>query len=186
MTSALATLAMAALAQAPAARILAVNPSTSTLGYAIVHKLHKVDGASHSVEGKVALLADGRIQVMVRAPVASFKSGDANRDEHMAEVLETGKYSHVTFKGVATASPPATFPSAQDLSLQGVLELHGRKHPETLPLKIEWLSATEARVKASFPVSLDAYEVERPSLLFIKIDDACVITADLALKEEGK
>jgi polyisoprenoid-binding protein YceI len=186
MTSALATLAMAALAQAPAAaRVFSVT-SASTLSYGIVHKLHKVEAVSHAVEGKVALLADGKVQVMVRAPVASFKSGDANRDEHMAEVTQATSYTHVTFKGVATASPPASFPTTQELALQGVLEFHGRKHPETLPLRVEWLSATEVQVKGRFAVSLDAYEVERPSLLFMKIEDACIIAADLALKEEGK
>jgi len=181
----LALLAALVLAQAPAAKLLAVDGARSTLSYDIVHKLHKVHAESKAVEGKAALLPDGRVQVMVRAPVASFKSGDASRDEHAAEVLESGKYSHVTFKGVGQLTAPTTFPATTELTLQGQLEFHGRKRAEAVPVKVEWASAADLRVTAAFSVSLDAYEVERPSLLFMKIDDACAIGVDLALKEEA-
>jgi polyisoprenoid-binding protein YceI len=179
-------LSLAVFAQGPAPRVLSLEAAQSKLSYAIVHKLHKVGGESKEIEGKVALLPDGKVQVMVRAPVTSFKSGDANRDEHMLEVLESVKYSHVTFKGVATLTPPAAFPATTDVSLAGQLEFHGRKRAETIALKVEWLSAGEAHVTGAFNVSLDAYEVERPSLLFMKIDDACAIGVDLKLKEEVK
>ena len=186
LSSAVASLALAALSQAPSARMLSVDPAKSTVTYAIVHKLHKVNAESRSVEGKAALLPEGKLQVMVRAPVSSFKSGDANRDEHMQETLETSKYSHVIFKAAGQVTPPATFPATTELSLPGQLEFHGRKRMETVTLKLEWASAGEVRVKTSFTVSLDAYEVERPSLLLIKIDDGCVIGADLVLREDGK
>ena len=79
MTLPIAALTLAALSQAPAPRLLAVDPARSTITYGIVHKLHKADGVSHEVEGKAALLADGKVQVMVRAPIASFKSGESSR-----------------------------------------------------------------------------------------------------------
>jgi len=187
-TLAAATVAMLTLAQAPASAaptILSVDPGKSTLTYAIVHKLHKVDGSSKQVEGKAALTGEGKVQVMVRAPASSFQSGDSSRDEHMAEVLEASKYSHVTFKGVGQLTPPATFPATTEVQLQGQLDFHGRKRAESVLVKVEWASATEARATGSFNVSLDAYEVERPSLLFMKIDDACAIGVDLALKADA-
>lgn len=183
--AALASLAMAQ-APAPSAKVFSVDPASSTLAYTVVHKLHKVDATSREVEGKAALLADGKVQVQVRAPVRSFRSGDANRDAHMEEVLETSKHAHVTFKGVGQLTPPSAFPAVTEVTLQGQLELHGRKRAEAVPVRVEWTSANEARVTASFNVSLDAYQVERPSLLFIKIDDACAIGVDLALKADAK
>ncbi|MGC4121592.1 MAG: YceI family protein [Myxococcales bacterium] len=179
LTAAVASLAFG---QAPTATVFSVDTAASTLTYAIVHKLHKVAAESREVEGKAALTSDGKVQVQVRAPIRSFKSGDANRDSHMEEVLETSKHSHVTFKGVGQLTAPASFPAVTEVTLQGQLEFHGRKRAENVPVKVEWASATEARVKASFSVSLDAYEVERPSLLFIKIEDGCTVGVDVAVK----
>ncbi|MGC4119750.1 MAG: YceI family protein [Myxococcales bacterium] len=187
--STLSVLALALLSQSPAPpspKMLALDPAKSTLTYGIVHKLHKVSAECKAVEGKAALLPDGKVQLMVRAPVSAFKSGDANRDEHMQEVLETGKYGFVTFKAVAQATPPSTFPATTTLTVSGQLDFHGRKRTESVPLQLEWSSPTEVRVKTTFTVSLDAYEVQRPSLLFMKIDDACTIGVDLSLKEEAR
>jgi polyisoprenoid-binding protein YceI len=184
--STLTILAAALIAQAPAARILAVDPARSTLGYDIVHKLHKVHGASKAVEAKVALSADGSALVMVRAPIKTFLSGEANRDEHMQEVLETQKYPYVVFKGTAKLALPEAFPATLDVAVEGQLDFHGRKRELKVPLKVEFRSADAAHVKGEFNVSLDEYQVERPSLLFIKIDDACRIGLDLELKAEGK
>ncbi|HEY3448305.1 MAG TPA: YceI family protein [Myxococcales bacterium] len=184
-----AAVAALALAQAPAPAtaptVFSVDAAGSTLSYGVVHKFHKVGAESREVEGRAALLPDGKVQVQVRAPVRSFKSGDSNRDAHMEEVLETSKYSYVTFKGLGQLTPPASFPAVTELALQGQLELHGRKRAENVPIKVEWTSPTQLRVKAAFNVSLDAYEIERPSLLFIKIEDACAIGVDVALKGEA-
>jgi polyisoprenoid-binding protein YceI len=184
MMNALIVLTLSFLNQAPSSQILALDASKSTIRYVVVHKLHTVEGVSHAAEGRIALLPDGKAQVMVRAAVSSFKSGDANRDEHVEEVLETSKYSHVTFKAIVEASPPVKFPSTADLNVQGELEFHGRKRPETVTLRIEWLSPTEAHVKADFKISLETYSVERPSLFFMKVDDSCAVSGDFVLKAE--
>lgn len=201
MTGSFVVLTMALLTQAPGAvaapapsagtgavagKMLAVDASRSTLTYDITHKLHKVHAESKAVEGKVMLLPDGKVQVMLRAPVASFNSGDANRDSHMQETVEAQKFPYVTFKGVTRLIMPAAFPATAQLDLEGVIDFHGRKQPITIPAKLDWAANGEAHVTASFPVSLDSFEVERPSLLLMKIDDACVIGANLTLKEEAR
>lgn len=186
MITTLGVLALAVLSQVPPPRVLAVDGAQSVVTYGIVHKLHKVGGECRSVEGKAAILPDGKVQIMVRAPIREFKSGDGNRDEHMQEVLETSKFSHVTFKAIGQVTPPTTFPSTIDLTVSGQLDFHGRKRSENAVLKLEWTSPTEVRVHSTLNVSLDGYEVERPSLLFMKVDDACVIGVDLVLREETK
>ncbi len=184
-----ALLAVMSFSQTPpppaAPKLYSIDPASSTVTYGIVHKLHKVSAESREVEGKAAVAADGKVQVQVRAPIRSFKSGDSSRDSHMEEVMETTRYPHVTFKGVGQLTPPSAYPAVTELTLQGQLELHGRKRPESVPIKVEWASPTELKVKASFAVSLDAYQIQRPSLLFIKIDDACAIGVDVALKADA-
>src|SRR6478752_6439094 len=80
----------AARAQAPAD--YSIDAKDSTLTYHLIHKMHKVDGVSHKVEGKARLTPDGKAQVLVRAASESFDSGNVNRDAHMKEAVEAAKY----------------------------------------------------------------------------------------------
>src|SRR4051812_4949328 len=81
-------LAAPALRAEEAGATLSIDPAASTVSYTIVHKLHKVQGKTAKVEGKGRILPDGKAQVMVRVPVESFDSGNANRDAHMKEAVE--------------------------------------------------------------------------------------------------
>jgi hypothetical protein len=102
MIGALSALLLAAAL--PPGGALSVDPTASTFIYHVVHKLHRVDGASHQVEGKA--------------------------------------------------------------------------------LAIEPQPDGALRVRGHLDVSLDAHGVERPSLLFVKIEDACGIDVDLLLRRD--
>jgi polyisoprenoid-binding protein YceI len=164
-----------------AASLFSVSKDGALLRYTIKHKLHEVSAESHEVEGKAKLLPDGTVQLMVRAPVASFRSGDGNRDEHMLETTGGQSYPFVTFKGLAHLPAPASYPATVTLSVAGELEFHGQKNPETIPVTVELASAQQWHVTAAFDISLDRYKIERPSLLLIPIDDACHMDLDLRL-----
>jgi polyisoprenoid-binding protein YceI len=179
-----ALLLTALLAQTSADTTYYVDTHKSTLRYGIVHKFHKVHAESKLVQGKAALKPDGSLQVMIRAPVGSFESGDGNRDEHMRETMEEPKYPYVTYKGVAKLAG-GVLPSKLDLVLDGQLDFHGRKQAEKVPVHIDNAGPTGAHATGHFVVSLDRYQVERPSLLLIKIDDACAIDFDLQLTSGG-
>jgi polyisoprenoid-binding protein YceI len=156
-----------------------VDPAASTVRYAVSHKLHQVDATSKEVEGKALVRPDGSVLTEVRAPVASFKSGDGNRDEHMLEAM--GAFPLVVFKGLARLDAGGALPE-KPIPLQGQVELHGVKKPYTVPVTLALQPDGSLRVKSAFDVSLDAHGVDRPSLLFVKIDDACHIDVDLVLR----
>ena len=65
------------------------------------------------------------------------------------------------------------------------------KNPALIdPLRQRWgerifAADGSVRVKGRMTVSLDAHRVERPSLLTIKIEDACVVDLDLLLRRAG-
>jgi polyisoprenoid-binding protein YceI len=169
-------------ASGPTTTTYSVQPQKSLLRYTIVHKFHKVNGQSKLVQGKAALKPDGSLQVMLRAPIGSFESGDGNRDQHMREALQEPKHPYVVFKGVAKLKEGTTsLPPKLDLVLSGELDFHGRKQPEKVSVHVESTGAGTARATGRFSVSLDRYQIERPSLLLIKIDDACVIEFELEL-----
>ncbi|BDG03055.1 YceI family protein [Anaeromyxobacter oryzae] len=188
--TALARLAALALALAPVIAPAADAPRTydvapgSTLGYRVVHKLHEVNAVTHAVEGKARVLPDGGVQVMVRARVDSFDSGNGNRDAHMREVTETARYPYVELKAVGSGVQLASSPATLDLVLRGEVTFHGQTHPVEVPVKVRLEPDGRGTVDASFPLSLEAYGVERPSLLFVKIEDRVVVSAKLLLQEE--
>ncbi len=174
----------AALAAAPEGRPLSLDPAKSILGFRVVHKLHKVHGQSHSLQGKALISPGGDVRVMVRAPVSSFDSGEANRDANMRDTLEAARFPFVTFKAVGKFSAPRDYPASVDVALDGELDFHGHKHPEQILVKVEFKDPRELRVTSRFEVSLEKYAVDRPSLLFVKVEDACTIELDFWLHGE--
>jgi polyisoprenoid-binding protein YceI len=155
---------------------LAVDEKASSLRYHMTHKLHRFEGVSHAVEGR-ARFERGQAQVAVRVPVASFDSANVNRDAHMKEVMEEARYPFVELKAASELSPPEKFPSTKEQKWAAQLSLHGVKKTLELPVKLTWESPERVRAETRFTISLEAYGIERPSLMFARVDDAVAIEA---------
>lgn len=174
-------LASPVFAQAP----VDFTVSGGTISYKLIHKLHEIVGTSKKAEGKARILPNGTVQVMVRAPVESFDSGNGNRDAHMLEAVEGSKHPLVELKGVTTGfALPASYPAKVKTKLKGVLTFHGVKNAEDLELELDFADAQHATVSAAFPVSLEDFKVERPSLMFVKVEDALKMEVRLELSRQ--
>jgi polyisoprenoid-binding protein YceI len=175
-------LAAAALlaASTASAGAYVVDPSASVVKFHLHHKMHEVDGRSSQIEGKAVLQDDGRVMTMIRIPVASFDTADANRDSHMRETLDAAKFPYVIFKGVTSLTVPVATGKGIPAKLEGELEFHGVKQPISVPAEIVLAADGTATVSSKFPVNLEAHKIERPSLLFIKVDEN--VEMDVALK----
>jgi polyisoprenoid-binding protein YceI len=160
-----------------AARPATLDLQKGTLTYVVVHKLHEVKGTTHELEGKALVAADGTAKVQVRAKVASFDSGNSNRDEHMREATHALEHQYASVRGTLEG---VTLPlqGPVEKRLHATVELNGEKQSVEIPIK---LAPAEGgvRVTFSFPISLDALHVERPELLFVKVDDKVVIEGDV-------
>jgi polyisoprenoid-binding protein YceI len=180
----LATLALL-VATGADPQVLVLDPAASAVRFHVNHKLHQVDGVSKGAEGKAIVDADGTVRTMVRIPVQSFDSGDANRDSHMLETLQAGTFPNVVFKGVGKVSGAAPGGKPVDVTLRGELDFHGVKRAVSVPVTVEFGRDGSARVRGQLVVSLEAHQIERPSLLMVKLDDDCTITFDLKLGRSG-
>lgn len=174
---------LALLAAQLGGKTLSIDPAHSKVEFHVDHKLHSVDGRAGNVEAKAAIGDDGKILAMVRLPAASLDSGDANRDSNMRDVLEVGKYPFVVYKAVGQL--PSATPSGTpfDITLKGELDLHGVKRPLEIPARVEVTGDGTVRVRGTTRVSLDAFGIERPSLLLVKLEDDCRIAFDLVLRD---
>jgi len=147
------------------------------LTYHLVHKLHEVNGTNSSLEGKALLQPDGSAKVQVRAKVAGFDSGNSNRDVHMREVTHEAVHPYTTLRGtLAALKLPLTAPFTTTLA--ATVELNGEKMTVDIPVTLEQ-TGDALRAKFSFPISLEAFKVERPELLFVKVDDKVMMDGEL-------
>jgi hypothetical protein len=129
------------------------------------------------VEGRALAQPDGTVKVQVRAKVATFDSGNSNRDAHMREATHEAEHPYAEVKGtLAGVTLPLAAPA--ETTLHAVVELNGEKQAQDIPIKLQPVG-TGVRATFTFPISLDALKVERPQLLLVKVDDRATISGDL-------
>ncbi len=168
--------AVAARAEEPRPVLLALTGGTVT--YTVVHTLHSVTGRTRELEGLARLQPGAPAQVQVRARIAAFDSGNSNRDAHMREATREPLHPVAEVKGTL---PPVAIPlsAPMDVTLDARVELNGVQQKQSIPVRLEPGGGQGVRAKFSFPISLDAFRVERPELLLIKIEDRAVIAGDV-------
>ena len=67
------------------------------------------------------------------------------------------------------------------VKLKGELTFHGVTNPIEVPVTLERVDAQHVSAESTFSISLEAYKVERPELLMVKVDDKMDIEMKLML-----
>jgi polyisoprenoid-binding protein YceI len=148
----------------------------STLTYVLVHPMHTVKGVNKDIDCVVDLSADTvSSKIRVSADVLGFDSGNSSRDSHAMEAVESRKYPKVTFASESIK------PAGDGYDIAGNLTFHGKTRPvsfhvtpKTTPERIE--------IAGTFAVKLSDFDVERPSLMFVKCEDKLTLRFDLFAK----
>ncbi len=143
---------------------------TGTVEYHLVHKFHKVIGKSSTMAVR-GTVDDSGLKAMARAQVASFNSGNGNRDQHMMETMEEAKYPWVLVRVALPGFKLPTSAASTKITTQGAVELHGVTVSHPIDLQVDTQDGVHFQVSFHFPESLTAHKIERPSLLFIPVDD---------------
>lgn len=147
---------------------------SGTVEYHLIHKFHKIVGKSTSVVVRGAV-DDTGLKAMARAQVASFDSDNANRDQHMMEALEAARYPWVSVRIALPGFKLPTSAISAQLTAQAAVELHGVTVHHPIDLRIESKDGARLQVSFEFTESLTAHRIERPSLLFVPVDDIITI-----------
>ena len=155
---------------------------SGTVEYTLVHKFHKFVGVSKAMAVRGSVDASG-LKVMARTQVGTFDSDNSNRDSHMMETVEGEKYPWVS---VRAALPGYKLPSSgtTKITVQAAVELHGVAVNHPVDITVEAKDSTHFHISFEFPESLTAHKIERPSLLFVAVDDLITISgkADITTK----
>jgi polyisoprenoid-binding protein YceI len=154
------------------------------VGFHISHPAKKYD-AKLLLGGATAVAHfDGsdlsKTSVDATIQVEYFNSDNELRDSHMMEVLEGIIFPNITWKGVATgvAATPITA-GKHEIRVKGPLTVHGVTQEVEIPVMMEVAENGLITVQAKFSISLESYEIERPSLVFVKIADEVPINVKM-------
>ena len=143
-----------------------IDKQESMLQYKLTHPLHEIEAVSHEMESRVEINDAAReiFKVTAQVDVATFNSGNSNRDSHAMEVIDAITYPDVNF------SSTSIIRSGDSLKVSGSLTFHGLTKEVTMTVFPVW-SAHKLQVVGHFDVSLTAFNIERPSLLMIPVHD---------------
>ncbi|NUY82011.1 YceI family protein [Flavobacterium sp. MAH-1] len=113
----------------------------------------------------------------------SFRFKVALMEEHYNEnYMESDKFPKATFKGnIEKFNYRALSGSAQDFTMKGILEMHGKTKEVTTVAKIRKVEGG-TEIKAVFKVSPQDFGIEIPSVVKDKIAKTVEITSEFVLK----
>ena len=158
-----------------------------------------VTGHTNQIKGKVCL--DSSFQFDAKHPFTvsfdvdlnSIDTGIPLRNQHLREnFLQTDKYPKAIFKASSVKldkKPPFKAGQVITVTANGQFTVHGKTQPKSIVVKVTNLPESESthhrfssgdliRVKATFPVELQKYNIERPTALFYKLADTVFVSVD--------
>jgi polyisoprenoid-binding protein YceI len=154
----------------------------STLTYFVTHPFHHVKGVSHAITGHLRLnfkpgqLPQLAIPAFIEAPIASFESENANRDVNMQTIMNAAVYPEALLTVRELHWDIGDSRTLKGTAL-GELSLHGQSRPVSIALMGD-ANGQRLKVQGNFSFLLSAYGIERPSLLFLPIDDRVTLALD--------
>jgi len=148
-------------------KLITVSSVKGSMTYHLVHPLHKIE--STSTDAKFKATIDPADKSIMRASgdvdVTTFSSGNSNRDSHAMEVIDAIDYPDAQFTSGAISQ------TGDSLQIAGKLTFHGVTKDVQITAHPVWTQHSLV-ITGGFTVSLAAYNIERPSLLMIPVEDA--------------
>ena len=157
----------------------AIDTTYSYIKYTGNHPLHSWTGISKDINFKLNCDNDD-CTIIISTPLEKFDSGNDSRDSNMLYYTNSLAHPVVSFK-----SDSFRFDDQFDksISLKGLLNFHGIK--KEIPLKITLSKENNAFWGiCNFNFELSVFNVDRPSLLMLKISDIISVEAKLKLIKE--
>jgi len=138
----------------------------SAMTYRLVHPLHKIESTSKAVDYTVDV--DPAKKEIVRVSgivdVTTFDSGNSNRDSHAMEVIDAISYPDARFVSTGIVQ------RGDSITVNGRLTFHGVTKDIQANARTQW-SEHQLEVAGGFEVTLTGFNIERPSLLLIPVED---------------
>ncbi len=102
----------------------------------------------------------------ISVPINKITSGDEGRDDHIKEIL-----GYPEFPNVVVNVESVNFDNATGYTIKGKLTIHGKTKEFTSAAKIDSTDPILIIVEGKVIAKFSEYEIENPSLLFMKAKD---------------
>jgi hypothetical protein len=143
--------------------------------YTVKHLVKRVQGTTKELKGKVKCVEEA-CEFLVAAPVKSFASSDANRDENMLMTLESTKFPLVTAAGKVGHKD---FKGSEKYQVPVDVTFHGIKQNYQATVKRN----SNGTQSAEMVILLTKHQIQRPSLFGVSIDDEVPLQFELKWSE---
>jgi polyisoprenoid-binding protein YceI len=146
--------------------------------FAVTSTLHDFEGTVGALKVSLAQDASGTWSADVTLPVAQLKTGIDKRDESMREMFDAA--AHPQIRGRFRGVDPERVRSSGKLPF--VLAIKNVERPVEARVTHWQQSESTASFDADFTVSLAAFQLEAPQILFISVGDAVHVSVHLKLE----
>jgi polyisoprenoid-binding protein YceI len=167
-----------------APRVLAIDPSRSTVGFSVSRPHETVPGTAPGLAGEVHVDPENPgagASVVLRVVAASLETGNRLRDRTMrGSHLEVETYPEIRFTSTAIhldpgePAGPLSAGEARKAIVEGRLALHGVERPLRIPVVIRYDNgALSADGEIAFKLSDHAIPI--PKFLWLALDDLVTV-----------
>jgi len=138
----------------------------SLITYFGVHYLHKWEGSTSDVKGVVSYDKNiDQYECSISVPLSTFSSGNDNRDSNMLVYCKAFDFPNINFQSTSIKVQENT------LEIEGRIEFAGKEKEIKTSAKLNGLDNNLFAIEGELDILLSEFEVERPSLLFVEIED---------------
>tara|TARA_B100000085_G_scaffold152996_1_gene139010 strand:- start:142 stop:669 length:528 start_codon:yes stop_codon:yes gene_type:complete len=138
----------------------------SLITYFGVHYLHKWEGSTSDVKGVVNYDKNsGQYECSISVPLSTFSSGNDNRDSNMLVYCRAFDFPNINFQSTSIKVNEST------LEVEGKIEFAGEEKEIKTNAKLNSLDNNLFAIEGELDILLSEFKVERPSLLFVEIED---------------
>ena len=138
----------------------------SLITYFGVHYLHKWEGSTSDVKGVVSYDKNiDQYECSISVPLSTFSSGNDNRDSNMLVYCRAFDFPNINFQSTSIKVNEST------LEIEGKIEFAGEEKEIKTNAKLNSLDNNLFTIEGELNILLSEFKVERPSLLFVEIED---------------
>tara|TARA_B100001093_G_scaffold307464_1_gene293452 strand:- start:374 stop:901 length:528 start_codon:yes stop_codon:yes gene_type:complete len=134
------------------------------------HYLHKWEGSTSDVSGDVFYDENKKqYNCSVTVALSTFSSGNDSRDSNMLIYCKAFDFPNIIFESASIKV------NENSLDIEGIVEFAGKKKKIKSIAQLNNLQGNQFSVEGEFGILLSDFDIERPSLLFVKMEDLVVI-----------
>ena len=130
------------------------------------HVLHKWEGSTSDVQGVVLFNeVKNQYECNISIPLSTFSSGNDSRDSNMLIYCKAFDFPNISFQSTSIKVKKSR------LEIEGKIEFAGEEKEIITNAKLNRLDNNLFAIDGELDILLSEFKVERPSLLFVEIED---------------